>query len=231
VLSRQERPTPIHSGAGTPHGADGVRQLGHREYVGGKWDEIGRLQFDYLVSRGLEPHHVLLDIACGSLRGGVHFIRYLDPGNYLGVDKEHELVARGLEHELPPDIREAKRPELLVNDRFEFERLSKRPDMALAQSLFTHLPASHIERCLAKLRAVAPAHHCFYATFLEVRRPVENPERPHDAMSWFYTRRQMLKFGNRTGWRGTYIGDWDHPRDLKMVLYRPRRSVRRTSVR
>ena len=75
--------------------AIGVGGAGHRGYVGGKWDELGRLQFDFMVARGLQPEHVFLDVACGSLRGGVHFIKYLDAGNYLGIDKERALVRRG----------------------------------------------------------------------------------------------------------------------------------------
>lgn len=39
-----------------------------REKVGGLWEQLGSLQFEYLVRNGLEPHHFLLDIGCGSLR-------------------------------------------------------------------------------------------------------------------------------------------------------------------
>ncbi len=42
----------------------------HRDMVGGMWEEIGRLQFEFLRARGLKPSHRLLDIGCGSLRGG-----------------------------------------------------------------------------------------------------------------------------------------------------------------
>ncbi len=38
--------------------------------VGGLWDEIGQLQFDFLRAKGLLPRHKLLDFGCGSLRGG-----------------------------------------------------------------------------------------------------------------------------------------------------------------
>src|SRR5205807_6035012 len=58
----------------------------HRAIVGGAWEEIGRLQFEFLTGNGLKPHHRLLDVGCGALRGGLHFIRYLDEGNYVGVD-------------------------------------------------------------------------------------------------------------------------------------------------
>src|SRR3979409_2149502 len=60
--------------------------LDHRAAVGGRWEEIGELQFQFLRTHGLEPQHRLLDIGCGSLRGGVRFVSYLDPGNYFGID-------------------------------------------------------------------------------------------------------------------------------------------------
>jgi hypothetical protein len=57
-----------------------------RRIVGGEWDEIGRLQFDFLKGAGLKLRHVLLDVGCGRLRGGVHFVAYLERGNYVGID-------------------------------------------------------------------------------------------------------------------------------------------------
>lgn len=68
---------------------------GHREYVGGLWHAIGARQFRFMVDEGLEPHHVLLDVACGSLRAGVRFIPYLQPGNYLGIEIRRELIEAG----------------------------------------------------------------------------------------------------------------------------------------
>jgi hypothetical protein len=35
-----------------PQGEEAVEKLGHRNYVGGMWEEIGKLQFDFLSSRG-----------------------------------------------------------------------------------------------------------------------------------------------------------------------------------
>jgi hypothetical protein len=98
-----------------PQGRRGIRKLGHREYVGGLWDEMGELQFDFLVEQGLMPSDVLLDVGCGSLRGGVHFIRYLEPGNYLGMEKEQELLQLGVKSELGMESLQARRPELLAS--------------------------------------------------------------------------------------------------------------------
>src|SRR5947209_178803 len=66
----------LRNDAGTDT-AEAIRRLGHRTFVGGEWDTIGKLQFDFIVRQGLEPRHVLLDIGCGALRGGRFFIEYL----------------------------------------------------------------------------------------------------------------------------------------------------------
>jgi hypothetical protein len=58
----------------------------YMDVVGGMWDEIGKLQFEFLVKEGLNPEHFLLDVAWGSLRVGVHFVRYLESDCYKGID-------------------------------------------------------------------------------------------------------------------------------------------------
>jgi SAM-dependent methyltransferase len=201
-------------------GRAGVGVLGHRAYIGGRWEEIGRMQFEFMLERGLRPEHVLLDVACGALRGGVHFIEYLSPGHYLGIDKERSLIRRGLAKELPAQVREEKRPEFVISSSFEFERFSKRPDFAIAQSLFSHLTASDIERCLSKLRPfVAPGHE-FYATFL-AGDSARNPSRSHPQRLFRYEPSELAAMGDRHAWRCEYIGDWGHPRGQVMMRLLP----------
>ena len=53
-----------------PTDEETLTKEGHREFVGGIWEVMGKLQFDFLVKQGLRPNHVFLDIACGSLRAG-----------------------------------------------------------------------------------------------------------------------------------------------------------------
>ena len=203
-----------------PEGHRGIRKLGHREYVGGLWDEMGKLQFEFLVAQGLKPADVLVDVGCGSLRGGVHFIKYLEPGNYLGIEKEPELLELGVADELGQDVLASRRPELVASSSFEFERFSKKPNFALAQSLFTHLTPEHITLCMDKLRAFAGPGSRFFATFFERRgEDVSNPGKDHDHNVFRYSTEQMRAFGEEHGWRFHYIGDWEHPRGQIMVEY------------
>lgn len=201
-----------------PEGLAGVMMIGHRDYVGGRWDQMGRLQLDFLISRGLRPDDAFLDIACGSLRGGVHFIRYLDPGNYLGIDKEKVLIRRGLSKELPREVRKEKHPELVVSDAFEFDRLSKRPDYSLAHSLLSHLNAVDTERCLMKLRAHVAPQHPFYATFI-LGASEENASRSHARVAFCFSPDELAAIGARTGWLCNYVGDWGHPDKQVMMEF------------
>lgn len=203
-----------------PEGDRGIEKRGHRGYIGGLWDEIGQLQFDFLLSKGLIPDSFLLDIACGSLRLGVKVIPYLRPSHYLGIEKERGLVQAGLEKELDHKIREEKQPNIVISDSFEFEKLEQKADFAMAQSLFTHLPPNLINLCFKRLYPYLENDGVFYATYLKRERKIRNPKTPHDHGSFAYTREEMIDFGERNDFVANYIGDWNHPRHQVIVEYR-----------
>lgn len=200
----------------------GVRALGHRSFVGGDgdfWQRIGLLQFEFLKSRGLRPQHVLLDFACGSLRGGVHFIPYLDAGNYLGFDKSFDLVLMGVVNELGNDAFVAQRPQFVLNGRFDLSEFTLKPDYVIAQSIFTHLTADDIRRALSAMRSIARPSSQVFATFFRADAPAHNPAQSHSRMNFHYTSDEMRSFGESAGWRFEDIGDWNHPRGQQMARY------------
>jgi len=200
----------------------------HRKAVGGLWDTVGQLQFDLLVREGLEPRHRLLDIGCGSLRGGVHFIRYLDRGNYTGIDKSAERLSAGRDLELPAAGLVAKEPLLEVVDDFDFARLGQSFDYAVALSLFTHLPIELIKTCLINVDRVLAPGASLYATFLEIqsddqRRSIDRSERLYakDPNVWFAFD-DLAAACEGTGLEAEYVGDWGHPRDQKLAVFTKR---------
>lgn len=202
-----------------PEGSEGVERLGHREYVGGKWDEIGQLQFDFLVSNGLKPHHYLLDIACGSLRLGVKAIPYLERGHYLGIEKERSLIDLGIKQELGRELFEEKAPVLIADGAFDFTPFDDRPDFAIAQSLFTHLTPNLINLCFANLRPIVKPETRFFATYFLGECGGRNPSVSHDHGYFAYSVQEMLEFGTANGFAADYIGNWNHPRGQVMVEY------------
>ena len=69
----------------------------HRAWVGSpdNYDLSSALQFSLLTSLGLRENHTLLDIGCGSLRGGRLALMYLLPEHYYGIEPEQWLIDEG----------------------------------------------------------------------------------------------------------------------------------------
>jgi precorrin-6B methylase 2 len=59
------------------------------------WRMKREFQIAFLAGQGLCPEHHLLDIGCGTLRGGVPIIRRLSPGHYLGIEVRAEVLEEG----------------------------------------------------------------------------------------------------------------------------------------
>lgn len=112
----------------------------YKNHFGGgadQWHARGAFQLQLLQTFGLRPHHRLLDIGCGPLRGGVHFIAYLDAGNYCGVDYNPDFI-RAAESVVDETGLREKRPRLVVIDNFDFAPLGTGFDYALAYSVLNH---------------------------------------------------------------------------------------------
>jgi Methyltransferase domain len=143
----------------------------HRQIVGGLWEEIGALQFEFMKSRGLQPESLLLDVGCGSLRGGVKFVAYLNRDNYFGIDISQPLLDAGYAEEISPHQELADklpRRNLQCTDNFDASCFGKQFDYALAQSVFTHLTLNSIRLCLENLAAVVKLRGKFYATYFRI---------------------------------------------------------------
>ncbi len=202
-----------------------------RQSVGGLWEQMGKLQFDYLVGQGLEPQHDFLDVGCGVLRAGIPLIDYLEPDRYCGLDASSDILAAA-RVELGWAGLENKRPQLVLSRAFEFDRFNRSFDFAIAQSVFSHIPLNDINVCLQNIQHVLKPAGRFYATFFEnpegtravgqIQHPrpdgppiVTYPDRdPYhygvDAFEWL-VQGSKLTF--------SYIGDWGQPRGQRMLLF------------
>lgn len=58
--------------------------------VGGEFSAIGELEYALLLQLGLEKHHTVVDVGCGSGRLSYQLRDYLD-GKYIGMDVVKEL--------------------------------------------------------------------------------------------------------------------------------------------
>lgn len=200
----------------------------HREFVGGLWDEVGRLQLEFLRGRGLVPGHRLADVGCGALRGGVHFVRYLDPGHYHGLDLNASLLDAG-RRELAAAGLAGRDARLLADDAFRVRLFGTAFDVAIAVSVFTHLPMNAIVRCLAEVGASLAQGGTFYASYFEAPRPAYLGLLAHspgdivtqyDSDPYHYAFEEIATMASLGGLMATRIGDWGHPRGQRMAAFR-----------
>ena len=120
--------------------AEALSKGKHRDIVGGRWDETGRIQMDMLADEGLLPDHHFLDIGAGSLRLGCKLVPFLNPGHYWATDLSGALLRQGYQTEIADKSRLS--PTNLIEDsNFNFPGLPETITHALAFAVFTHLPA------------------------------------------------------------------------------------------
>jgi SAM-dependent methyltransferase len=112
---------------------------GYRGYVGPAemYDLMGSSQFSLLCTLGLRENHRLLDIGCGSLRGGRLFIPYLAPGGYTGLEPNKWLVDEAIERQIGHDVLGLKAPTFVHNESFDLSGLDPF-DFVIAQSIASH---------------------------------------------------------------------------------------------
>lgn len=114
---------------------------------------------------------------------------------------------------------EAKRPEFVISDSFEFERFSRRPDFCLAESLFTRLDERDIRRRFQKLTDFVGTGCRFFAVFQETVHKIPQSTPSHSHRVFYYTRAQMEHFGRDCGWEPKHHGNWPHAKHQLMIEY------------
>jgi cyclopropane fatty-acyl-phospholipid synthase-like methyltransferase len=214
-------------GAGPPGGDADVDLREHRRRVGGFWERMGAQQLAYLTDRGLQPHHRLLDIGCGSLRGGVHLVRHLQAGHYAGIDRSARALEAG-RRELAEAGLSDQQVQLTRTREFDFD-FGMRFDFALAQSVFTHLPLNTIQLCLNRVQHhMVPGGQLFATYFPNPHgrghtEPIMTEVRPRPTYPhkdpYYYDVETFAWLCEPTSWRVSNLGGWDHPRGQHMLHF------------
>jgi SAM-dependent methyltransferase len=102
------------------------------------WEMKRRYQIEFLRRFGLQPHHYLVDIGCGVLRGGVPIIDYLEAGHYYGIEARAYVLEEGRK-ELRESGLEHKKPNLIVAEYLADVSLDRKFDYIWAFSVLIHL--------------------------------------------------------------------------------------------
>ena len=209
--------------------AKSVEDGKHRDVVGGLWEEIGCLQLSVLKRIGLQKSHTLLDIGCGSLRGGRHFVDFLDPGNYFGIDINESLIEAGYNIELS-NTQKNKLPKnnLAAVSDFTMNMWNTQFDFAVAVSVFTHMPLNDIRVCLNKLEKQMKSGGKFCATFFESSLPhaisesvlhIKGGIRTYPNRDPYHYLYDDFVYMAGPKWTVKYLGDLGHPRSQNFIEF------------
>ncbi|TNF60803.1 MAG: class I SAM-dependent methyltransferase [Rhodobacteraceae bacterium] len=154
----------------------------HRDIVGGRWDETGRIQMRILREAGLAPHHHLLDIGAGALRLGCKAVEYLEPGHYWATDASRALMLRGREAELADPSR-LPEDHLIEDAEFALPGVPDTITHAICFAVFTHLPRDVVAQGLARIRQRLPRlRRLMFTVFLAPETAAAGPFRQPDGV-------------------------------------------------
>jgi SAM-dependent methyltransferase len=139
------------------HALSGPR--GHHDV----WKVKRDYQIDFLQARGLRSNDYVLELGCGTLRGGIPIIDFLDSGHYYGVDVRPVVLT-----EARKELAEAglvnKRPTLVLANRLASIDLKQEFDFAWAFSVLPHLEDGILRDALLFVRAHLKRTGVFLAT-------------------------------------------------------------------
>lgn len=126
------------------------------------WEMKREFQIKFLKQVGLTPQHYLLDIGCGTLRGGIPIIDLLGVGHYYGVERRAAVLEEGRK-ELEESGLSGKRPNLLLVEEIGSLKLRRKFDYIWAFSVLIHLDDATLSSTLGFVREHLEDAGCFYA--------------------------------------------------------------------
>lgn len=113
-----------------------------------RWKLKQAFQISFLKNHGLKTKDIFLDIGCGTLRGGIPIIRFLDIGNYYGIDIRKNAIEEA-KKELKEEKLQGKIGGLDLFKKFDELDYNLKFDKILAFSVFIHMKDEILEECLS----------------------------------------------------------------------------------
>ncbi|PNQ72110.1 hypothetical protein C1T31_13480 [Hanstruepera neustonica] len=126
------------------------------------WKMKQQFQIDFLKQNGMQKHHKFLDVGCGTLRGGIPIIEFLNEENYYGIDVRSEAINEG-KNELRQEQLEHKNPNLILFEDFKALKIDVKFDMIFAFSVLIHLKDDIAKDCFSFISEHLDSKGSFYA--------------------------------------------------------------------
>ena len=126
------------------------------------WEMKQMFQINFLKENGLKPDEKLIDIGCGTLRGGIPLIKYLNETNYCGLEVRENVLTEGRK-ELKEEGLENKHPHLVHFSDFDKLDFEAKFDKAFAFSVLIHLEDDITEKCFSFVKRNLKKDGVFFA--------------------------------------------------------------------
>jgi hypothetical protein len=130
----------------------------------------GRRHFDKIAALGLTAEDTVVDFGCGTLRVGRHFVDYLKPHAYWGLDINDDILNLGHRMLGPGRVRD-KCPNIL---KITGENLSAiraaQPRFIVSTSVIIHVPPEDIENFCRQIAGLGNDRTAYYLTFSAMGR-------------------------------------------------------------
>ena len=191
----------------------------YRAYVGppNYYDLIGATQFNLLTLFGMRETSTLLDIGCGSLRGGRFSMMYLRPGKYFGIDPEDWAVKEGLQAHFDDELVRRREPTFVFDGDYGVTKFGRKFDFLMAHSIFTHAPEQQIRQCMTEVAKVMVPESIFLATFFE---SLDGTDYTGDTWAYpdivRYRKSTISRYVEESGLECQHF-EWAHPFNQKWI--------------
>lgn len=127
------------------------------------WKMKRSFQIAFLTEHaGMQPTDRVLDIGCGTLRGGVPIIDYLNAGHYAGVDVRAQAIAEACRELYTAGLAD-KQVTLVYAGTIATVTLGPPFDIAWAFSVFMHLDDQSLLDVFGMAARTLAPHGVFYA--------------------------------------------------------------------
>ena len=162
----------MKAGRVNPDSALGIAQLNPGKF----WEAAEPKAVKWFKTMGLKRRHKVIEYGCGSLRLGAHFIRYLDRGNYFGLDVISDFYQQG-EQTIGAKMIGEKAPVLrAINPQSVAEGAAFGADFVCSNTVAVHVHPTEMEtyfKNLAQLTAKPGARLIFNAVVFDRRKRFE----------------------------------------------------------
>lgn len=110
--------------------------------------------FKRLLHHGLKSGDRCVDYGCGTLRLGIRVMRYLDRGDYWGLDIAEDFLKVGREL-IGEELYRDKRPNLKVINQVSVDEAAEaRPDLLFSAKVLHHVHPSELENYLSNVMTI-----------------------------------------------------------------------------